>query len=508
VELKRAANSQVVLTLLFKHTQMKQTFGAIMLCLVNGRPRVLNLKEILSFYVQHRIDIIKRRTQFDLEKAQARAHILEGLKIALKNLDKIIKIIKQSKDPLAAKNELMKQFGLSEKQTQAILEMQLQRLTGLERDKIDKEYLELIKRIEFLEGILRSERKILEIIKTEIAELKKKYGDERRTEIVAEVGELEIEDLIAKEDMVITISHTGYIKRFPISSYKKQRRGGKGVTGSGLRDEDFVEALFVASTHDYILFFTDLGKAHVIKVYDIPQAGKLAKGRPLINLLSLAPGEKVSSSIPVKEFTDKDFLVMVTKLARIKKTRLSAFSNVRKGGIIALKIDKDDRLMSVKVSSGKDDIFLGTREGKSIRFSEKNVREMGRSAAGVRAMNIGKKDEIIGAAVVIDKKSTILTVTEEGFGKKTLVEEYRVQSRGGKGIKNINVTKKNGNAVGLNLVADNDELMLITQNGMVVRCPVKDIRPTGRVSQGVKIINLAAKDKLVTVARYIREEEE
>jgi len=508
IELKRGVNNQVVLNQLFKHTQMQQTFGVIMLALVDNRPRLLNLKDTISLYVDHRKNIIKRRTQFDLEKAQARAHILEGLKIALKNLDKIIKLIKQSKDPQIAKRELMKRFDLSDRQAQAILEMQLQRLTGLERDKIDKEYLELIKKIEILEGILRSEKKILEIITNEALELKKKFGDERRTEIVGEVGELEIEDLIAKEDMVITISHSGYIKRFPVSSYRKQRRGGKGVTGAAMKEEDFIEDLFIASTHNNILFFTDIGKAHIIKVYDLPQAGRLAKGRPIVNMLSLASGEKATSSIPIKEFSEDQFLVMTTKKGRIKKTKLSSFANIRKGGIIALKIDKDDKLISAKLSSGKDEIFIGTREGKAIRFNEKNVRDMGRNAAGVRGMNLGKKDEIIGMEVVRDKKATLLTVTEEGFGKKTPVSEYRIQSRGGKGIINIKVTSKNGRVVGLKLVSDKDELMLITQNGMVVRCPVKDIRTTGRAAQGVHIVRLDSKDKVASVARVVKEEEE
>ena len=506
IELKRTAQSQVILNQLFKHTQMQQTFGVIMLALVENRPRLLNLREIISLYVDHRVNIIRRRTQFDLDKAQARAHILEGLKIALKHLDKIIKIIKQSKDPAAAKKELMKRFDLSDRQSQAILEMQLQRLTGLERDKINKEYLELIKRIEFLEGILRSEKKILQIIKEEVLELKKKYGDERRTDIVGEVGDLEIKDLIAEEDMVITISHAGYIKRFPISSYRKQRRGGTGVTGTNLKEEDFIEDLFIASTHDKILFFTDQGKAHVVQVYDLPQAGKLAKGRPIINLLSLSSNEKVTSSIPVKEFSADKFLVMATRSGKIKKTELSNFANIRKGGIIALKIADDDRLISAKLSSGKDEIFIATKEGKSIRFSENNIRSMGRAAAGVRGMNLGKKDEIIGMEVVTDTKATLLSVTDQGYGKKTPLENYRVQSRGGKGIINIKVTEKNGKVLGLNLVSDRDELMIITHQGMVVRCPVKDIRTTGRAAQGVRIIRLHPKDKVASVARVIKED--
>jgi len=506
IELRRGAQSQVILNQLFKHTQMQQTFGVIMLALVENKPRLLNLRDMISFYVDHRKNIIRRRTQFDLERAQARAHILEGLKIALKNLDKIIKLIKQSKDPQVAKRGLMDRFDLSDKQAQAILEMQLQRLTGLEREKIDREYLDLIKRIEILEGILRSEKKILEIIKEEALELKKRFGDERRTDIVGEVEDLEIKDLIAEEDMVITISHSGYIKRFPVSSYRKQKRGGKGITGVGIKEEDFIEDLFIASSHDNILFFTDSGKAYLVRVYDLPQAGRLAKGRPIVNLLSLASGESISSNIPVKEFDDKKFLVMVTKKGKIKKTGLSNFANVRKSGIIALKLDTDDSLMSAKLSSGNDEIFIATKEGKSIRFSEKNVRDMGRNAAGVRAMTLAKKDEIVGMEIITDKKTTLLTVTQEGFGKKTPASEYRVQSRGGKGIINIKVTKKNGSVIGLNLVSDKDEIMLITHNGMVVRCPIKDIRTTGRAAQGVRVIRLAAKDKVASVARVIKED--
>ncbi len=507
IELKRGANSQVILNQLYKHTQMQETFGVIMLALVDARPRLLTLKEAISHYVEHRKDIIRRRTEFDLANAKARAHILEGLKIALKHLDAVIKTIRQSKTPPVAKEALMKKFKLSEKQAQAILEMQLQRLTGLERDKIDKEYLELIKKIELYEAILRSEKKVLSIITEELTDLKKRFGDERRTQIMGKVEEFEIEDLIAEEDMVITISHSGYIKRFPVSSYRKQKRGGKGVTGAGMKEEDFIEDLFIASTHDNILFFTDQGKARVIKVYDIPQAGRLAKGRPIVNLLSMASGEKITSSIPIKEFEEGKYLMMITKQGKIKKTDLSLFANVRRGGIIAIKIAKGDRLMDAKLTSGKDEVFIGTHEGKALRFSEKNVRDMGRGAAGVKGINLAAKDEVVGMAVIRDKNATLLTVTEGGFGKRTSVSEYRLQSRGGKGIINIKVTKKNGLVVGIKLVSDRDELMLITHSGMIVRCPIKDIRTTGRAAQGVRIIRLNAKDKVASTARVVKEEE-
>ncbi|MFH1594686.1 MAG: DNA gyrase subunit A [Candidatus Omnitrophota bacterium] len=507
IELRRGHNAQIALNQLFKHTQMQTTYGVIMLALVNSRPKVLNLKEMLVLYVEHRKEIIVRRTKFEKEKAEARAHILEGLKIALKNLDRIIRIIKNSKDPQEAKKELIKKFGLSDRQAQAILEMQLQRLTNLEREKIDKEYKELIKKIEYLASILASEKKVLVIIKEELVELNKKFGDERRTQLMAETEELEMEDLIQEEDMVITISHSGYIKRMPISAYKKQKRGGKGVTGAGMNEEDFVEDLFIASTHDNLLFFTDKGKAYVLKVYDIPQAGRTAKGKAIINMLSLSTGEMITSSIPVKEFEEGKFLMMVTSTGKIKKTTLSAFANIRKSGIIAISLGKDDSLMAAKLTSGKDEVFVATKDGKAIRFLEKDIRNMGRAAAGVRGINLGKKDTIIGMEVVVDKKANLLSVTEYGFSKRTEAQEYRLQSRGGKGIINLKVTDKNGPVIGLHLVSDKDDLMIITAKGMVVRCAVKDVRTTGRSSQGVRIIRLDKGDKVASVARLIKEEE-
>jgi DNA gyrase subunit A len=400
VELRRDIEPQIILNQLYKHTQLETTFGIINLALLDGRPKVLNLKQILTAFIEHREDIIRKRTRFELEQAQKRAHILEGLKIALKFIDKIIKTIKTSKNTIEARDRLMKNFDLSEIQSQAILEMQLQRLTALERDKIDAEYLELIKKIELYKSILASEKKVLEIIKGEIAGLKKQYGDERRTEIIGEVEDIEVEDLIVEEDMVITLSHAGYIKRLAVSSYRKQKRGGRGVTAMETKEEDFVKHLFIASTKDYLLFFTDKGKAYWLKVYEIPQASRIAKGKAIINLLQVSGDEAISSVVAVKEFSEDKFLVMVTKGGLIKKTSLANFSNPRKAGIVAISLDKDDRLVGVEMTDGKQDILLASKAGKSIRFKEQMVREMGRQAKGVRALRLGKKDEVVGLEVL------------------------------------------------------------------------------------------------------------
>ena len=505
IDLKRDQNAQIILNQLYKRTQMETTFGVINLALVDGRPRVLNLKEGIELYIKHRQIIVRRRTQFELNKAERRAHILEGLKIAVDQINKIIKTIRESKDPKIAKDKLMKNFELSDIQAQAILEMQLQRLTALERNKIEKEYLELIKRIEMLTAILKSKKKILDIVKNEALELKEEYGDERRTEIIAKVEEMEIEDLIAEEDMVITISHAGYIKRLPVSSYRKQKRGGVGVTGIDMKEEDFVEHLFIASTHEYILFFTNLGRVHWLKVYEIPQSSRAARGKAVVNLLQLSQGETISSYVRVKEFKEGMFLVMATKNGLIKKTDLMSYSNPRKGGIIGITVEKGDELIKVKWTDGNQDIFIATKEGKAIHFPEKQVRNMGRSAKGVRGIRLGKKDKVISMEVCI-KDATVLTVTSEGFAKRTPVTEYRKQSRGGKGIKNVNVTTKNGEAIGIKMVNDNDGLMVMTQKGMIVRCLVKDIRTTGRSAQGVHIIKLDKGDQVASVARVAPEE--
>jgi DNA gyrase subunit A len=506
VDLRRDCEPQIVLNQLFKHTQLEVTFGIINLALVNGRPKVLDLKQIIHHYIVFRKEIVRRRTIFDLEKAKARAHILEGLEIALKYLDQIIKLIKASKTVQAAKEALIKNYDLTEIQAQAILEMQLQRLTALERDKLEAEYLELIKKIQLYESILASEKKIEGIIKEELVKLKEKYGDARLTEIVGEAEEIEVEDLIAEEDVVVTISHAGYIKRLPVSAYRKQKRGGTGATGAEVKDEDFIEHLFVASTKNYLLIFSDKGRVYWLKVYEIPQGSRIAKGRALINLLQLSSDEKVSATIPVKAFSPDNFLVMATSLGLIKKTRLDEYNNPRKGGIIGMTIEEGDALIEVKLTDGKQELFLATRQGKAIRFSEAQVRDMGRSAKGVRGISLAKKDEVI-AMEVPQKEATVLTVTSLGFAKRTPIEQYRIQSRGGKGIINMKVTSKNGDAVGLRTVSDRDELMVITQNGMFLRCPIKDIRSTGRSAQGVRLIKIADKDKVSSVAHVIMEED-
>jgi DNA gyrase subunit A len=506
IDTKKGHPSQVILNQLYKHTQLETTFGVISLALVNNQPRILNLKEMIELFIEHRIDIITRRTKFELAKAEARAHILEGYKIALAHLDEVIKVIKKSKTPPEAKENLMKKFKLSSLQSQAILEMQLQRLTNLEVEKIEKEYLELLKTIERLKSILKNPKKILQIIKEELEEIKKKYNDDRRTDIVAAVDELDVEDLIAKESMVITMSHAGYIKRIPVSSYKKQKRGGVGVIGTQLREEDFVERLFIASTHDYILFFTDMGKAYWLKVYEVPQSTRMAKGRAVVNLLQLTKDENITSFIPVKEFSDDKYLVMATKEGIIKKTKLSAYSNPRKGGIIAITLKGSDQLIACGVTDGKDEIVLAARMGKAIRFPESQVREMGRAASGVRGIKLEKKDVCIGMEIA-KKDTDLLSVTQEGFVKRTPIDKYRSQSRGGRGIINIKVTKRNGEVVGINTVTNDDELMVITSSSMIVRCAVKDIRSIGRNTQGVKLISLKSKDKVVAVAKIAPEEE-
>lgn len=512
VELRRDTEPQIVLNQLYKHTQLETTFGIINLALVDSRPKILTLKQLLASFVEHREDIIRRRTRFDLEQAQRRAHILEGLKIALKFIDRIIKTIKTSKSTADARNNLMKEFELSEIQAQAILEMQLQRLTALERDKIDAEYLELIKKIELFKAILASGKKVLEIIKEELVQLKKQYGDERRTEIIGEVEDIEVEDLIAEEDMVITLSHAGYIKRLAVSSYRKQKRGGRGVTAMETKEEDFVKHLFIASTKDYLLFFTNKGKVFWLKVYEIPQASRAAKGKAMVNLLQLVSDETISSVVAVRDFSADKFLVMVTRSGSIKKTSLDNFSNPRKAGIVAITLEKDDRLVDVEMTDGKQDILLASKSGKSIRFKEQTVRVMGRQAQGVRALRLDKKDEVIGLEVLpseITKMNLdLLTVTAGGFAKRTDFSEYRLQSRGGKGIINIKVTDKNGAVVGIKTVAEDDEIMTVTHRGMIVRCLIKDIRKTGRNTQGVKLISLEKGDCVTGIAKVVAKDEE
>ncbi len=501
IELKRDANEQVVLNQLFKHTQLETTFGVIMLALVDGRPRILGLKGMLQAFIEHRKDVVIRRTKFELNRAQDRAHVLEGLKKALQHLDAIIKTIRQSKTPADAKAALVATFNLTERQAQAILEMQLQRLTALEREKLEAEYLELIKKIEYYQSLLKSERKALELIKAELQDVKERYGDERRTEIVGEIQELAIEDLIVDEDVVITISHAGYIKRLPVSTYRKQRRGGVGVTAMETKEEDFVEHLFVASTHETLMFFTTQGRCYWLKVHEIPQAGRYAKGTAIVNLLSFQKDERLSAFVAVKAFNPEQFLVMATAQGTVKKTRLDAYGNIRKGGIIAITLEKGDELIQAVVTDGRQELLLATRQGLAIRFPEEQVREVGRSARGVRGIRLGKGDAVI-AMPVVQPKASLLTVTSQGFGKRTAFEEYRLQSRGGKGIINVKVTKKNGEAVGARTVTDQDEVMLISQEGMMVRCAAKDVRQTGRASQGVHVMKMNAKgkDRIASVA--------
>jgi len=516
IELKKETPAEITLNQLFKLTQMQSTFGVIMLALVGGVPKVLNIKELLTLFIEHRHTVIIRRTKYELAQAEHRAHILEGLKIALENIDAVIKLIKSSKDPAEAKDGLMKKFNMTEIQAQAILDMRLQRLTGLERKKVEEEYLELIKLIATLKGILESKAKRMNIIKEELLALKKNFGDLRRTEIREEEEEFTIEDLIAEEDMVITVTHYGYIKRLGIDAYRRQGRGGKGVIGIETREEDFVEHLFIASTHDYILFFTNIGKCHWLKVHEIPVGGKVTKGKSITNLLDLAEGERIRAFAPVKEFVENRYVVMSTKKGTIKKTELSAFSNPRRGGINAINIDEGDELIEATITDGTCDIVLGTKEGLAIRFPEDKVRSMGRTAYGVKGISLrgkadksltARRDEVVGM-VVIKRDATLLVVTENGFGKRTPISDYRVTNRGGKGVINVKTSERNGKVVAIKEVLEDDELMIITEKGIIIRQPVKQIKEIGRNTQGVKLINLDEGDRVVDVARVVKSEEE
>ena len=506
IELKRDAQAVVVLNQLFKHTAMQNTFGVIMLALVNGVPKVLNLKEMMQHFLAHRMDVLIRRTKYDLDAAERRAHILEGYIIALDNIDAVIETIKKSKDVETAKNNLMKRFKLSEIQSKAILDMRLQRLTGLERKKIEDEYKETIKLIERLKGILNSEEQRFQIIKDELLEIKNKYGDERRTEIVYDYTEFSLEDTIAEEDVVVTISHQGFIKRFPASGYKKQGRGGKGITGAGTKDDDFIEHMFIASTHQYILFFTDKGKCYWLKVNEVPEAGRAARGRSILNLLQKEKEEEITAFVAVKEFSDNQFLVMATEKGTIKKTVLSAYGNVRKGGINAINLKAGDKLIEVKMTDGTSDLVLGTRNGFAIRFHEKDVREMGRTATGVRGVRLGKSDIVVGL-LVIRRNDTILVVTEKGYGKRSDINDYRITHRGGKGVITVKTTDKVGKMIALMEVVDGDELVIITTHGMVIRQSVKDLRVMGRNTQGVRVIRLKDNDSIADIAKVLPEDE-
>lgn len=504
IELKKDANSKSILNALYKHSQMQTTFGIIMLALVKGQPKILNLKEILTNFISHRHNVVVRRTKYELDEAEKRAHLLEGLKIALDNIDKIIELIKKSRDPETAKTNLMRQFKLSEIQAKAILEMRLQRLTGLERKKIEEEYKEILKLIEKLRSILDNQGLRMQIIKDELDEINERYGDDRRTEIITNYEELTIEDMIAEEDMVITISHRGNIKRFPVSGYRRQNRGGRGSTGAKTREEDFIEHMFIASTHHYILFFTDSGRLYWLKVHEIPQAGKASKGRPIINLIDIQKGENICGFVPVKNFDDDGYIVIATKSGIIKKTDLSAYSRPRKGGIIAATIRENDELLSAAVSTGSNDIILVTRNGYSIRFNERGVRDMGRSAAGVKGITLRSGDQVIGM-VVVKREDTLLTISEKGLGKRSNVSDYRTQGRGGKGIIAMKVNEKTGHLVAVLEVVDNEDIILITENGVVIRQHIGKISVIGRNTQGVKLIRLDKNDKIGDVAKIVLE---
>ncbi len=507
IELKKGEIPQVVLNQLYKHTPMASTFGVILLAIVNGQPKVLNLLKLLSLFLQHRQDVVVRKTKFELRKAEEKVHILEGLKIALDNLDAIIKLIRASKTPAEALEGLINKFSLTKIQAQAILDMKLQRLTGLERDKIIKDYEETIKEIERLSRILASPELVNKIIKEELLEIKEKYADKRRTEITGEAQEITLEDLITVEDMVITITRQGYIKRNPLDLYTSQRRGGKGLIGMETREDDFVEHLFIASTHDHVLFFTNLGRLYWLKVYEIPETGRAAKGKGIVNLLSLSEGEKVTAVIPVKEFKEDRYLFMATKMGVVKKTALKAYSNPRAKGIAAIKIDPGDELVGVRQTDGYKDVILSTRDGLSIKFNEKDAREIGRVSRGVRGMRLKKDDEVV-SVDVLDKDTTLLAVTEKGFGKRTKQEEYRSQKRGGKGVITLKVTPKNGKVVGVLQVTNDDEIIIIASGGKLIRTNASKIRIIGRSTQGVKLIDLADDNKVVGIGRVIKEEEE
>ena len=507
IELKRDANPAVVLNQLYKRTQMQVTFGVIMLALVDGQPRTLNLKEVLQPYIDHRHDVITRRTQFDLDQAEAREHLLEGLTIAVDNIDEVIKIIRKSKDAESADTALRKRFDLTEKQSEAILNMRLARLTALEIGKVEAEIKELRAIIKELKGILASKPKRMAILKEELGEMVKKFGDDRRTEIVADQGDFTVEDLIAEEDMVITISRTGYIKRIPVTTYRRQRRGGRGLNGMGTKEDDWVEHLFVASTHDYVLFFTADGRVYWLKVYDIPQTGRAARGRPIVNLIGLRSDERIAGFQAVRGFPDSEYLVFATRNGIVKKTVLSAYGNPRSTGINAINIEEGDELIDVLVTDGTNDIVLATKNGMSIRFNEKDVREMGRTAGGVRGVQLEGDDRVIGM-VVLRRDATLLVVSEKGMGKRSKVSDYRVQRRGGKGIITLKRTEKTGSIVALREVLPDDELMMITRHGVIIRVPVDGIRVIGRNTQGVRVMNLDAGDTVVDVARVVNEDAE
>jgi DNA gyrase subunit A len=506
IELKRDIIPNVVLNQLYKHTQMQTTFGVIMLALTNGAPKIMNLKELLQHFIDHRHTVITRRTQFDLDAAQAREHILDGLKIAVDNIDEVIKIIRGSEDAPQADARLRKRFGFSEKQSDAILNMRLAKLTGLEIDKLEAELKEVRATIKELKGILSSKPKRMAILKEEMEEVAGTFGDDRRTEIVADQGEFTVEDLIAEEDMVITVSHSGYIKRIPITTYKRQRRGGRGLNGADLKADDWVEHLFIASTHDYLMFFSNRGQVYWLKVHEIPQAGRAARGKPVVNCIAIRPDEQIAALVPVREFGDDKSLIFATRQGTVKKTVLSAYSNVRTNGICAINIEKDDELIDVQICDPNSDIILATKDGMSIRFHQGDVRDMGRATTGVKGVELEKDDEVIGM-VVVRRDASLLVVSERGYGKRSELSDYRVQKRGGKGIITLKKTDKTGSIVALKEVIPEDELMMITRHGVIIRLPVDGIRVIGRNTQGVRVMNLDSGDAVVDVARVVKEDE-
>lgn len=507
IELKKDTNPNVILNRLYKHTQLQCTYSMIMLALVNGEPKILRLCEIIDEYLKHQKIVITRRTKFDLAKAEARAHILEGLLIALDNIDEVIKVIRSSYND--AKEKLMVRFGLSEIQAQAILDMRLARLQGLEREKIENEHNELMQKIAYYKSILADEHKLMGVIKDELTEIKQKYGDGRRTKIVADDGGIDEEYLIDEEDVAVTLTHLGYIKRVPENTYKAQRRGGKGIVGLTTRDSDFVKDLIITSTHDYLMFFTDLGKVYKIKAYEIPEASRTAKGTPVINFLNLDQGERVTAVIPVKEFADDNYLIMVTRNGTIKKTPMSQFDTNRKTGLIAITLKDDDKLISVSQSSGEESVYVVTKKGKSITFHEDDVRSMGRSAGGVRAITLDKDDEVVSMELDSTGERELLVMTKKGFGKRTSLDEYRLQTRGGKGVSTYDKTKfsKTGELVGATLVSKDDEIMLINSNGVIIRIRANEISKSGRTTQGVKIMKVESGDEIVSFAKVLDEDD-
>jgi len=507
IELKKDTNPNVILNRLYKHTQLQSTYSMIMLALVNGEPKILRLCEIIDEYLKHQKIVITRRTKFDLAKAEARAHILEGLLIALDNIDEVIKVIRSSYND--AKEKLMVRFGLSEIQSQAILDMRLARLQGLEREKIENEHNELMQKIAYYKSILADEHKLMGVIKDELTEIKQKYGDGRRTKIVADDGGIDEEYLIDEEDVAVTLTHLGYIKRVPENTYKAQRRGGKGIVGLTTRDSDFVKDLIITSTHDYLMFFTDLGKVYKIKAYEIPEASRTAKGTPVINFLNLDQGERVTAVIPVKEFADDNYLIMVTRNGTIKKTPMSQFDTNRKTGLIAITLKDDDKLISVSQSSGEESVYVVTKKGKSITFHEDDVRSMGRSAGGVRAITLDEDDEVVSMELDSTGERELLVMTKKGFGKRTSLDEYRLQTRGGKGVSTYDKTKfsKTGELVGATLVSKDDEIMLINSNGVIIRIRANEISKSGRTTQGVKIMKVESGDEIVSFAKVLDEDD-